>query len=73
MGDFDEGKCVKLKLKNGYAYILCSSSHNKVNSLMEYVYRMFKAKKEKKNNIFDNEISMESNFSIDNKNFDMEK
>lgn len=35
MGDFDEGKCVKLKLKNGFNYIMCSSNHKKVNSLME--------------------------------------
>jgi len=35
MGDFDEGKCAKFKFKNGFAYIICSSNHKKMGSLMD--------------------------------------
>lgn len=71
MGEFDEGACFKLKLKTGLTYIICSVNKGKINSLMDYIWRGFKAKMEERKGIFDNEVKMDTNFSIDNKNFDM--
>jgi len=40
---------------------------------MDYIWRGFKARMEKRKGIFDEEITMDTNFSIDNKKFDMAK
>lgn len=73
MGTFDEGNCLKLKLKNGYSYIICSVNSGKISGLMDYIYRAYKGRKEKKNDVFGAEIHKDTNFSVDNEHFDMEQ
>jgi len=42
-----------------------------VNQVMTYLYRVWMAKKEENTHEFDTEIKKDSNFLIDNSNFDM--
>lgn len=40
LGNFDEGKCFKITSKTGYAYIICSTNEEKINSLVSYMYQI---------------------------------
>jgi len=48
LGQFDEGKCIKVNMRTGKSYIICSTAVNKVLSLAYYIYKMNKSKKSKK-------------------------
>jgi len=37
LGQFDEGMCFKLNLKNGNAFIICNPKEKTINSLMSYI------------------------------------
>jgi len=71
LGQFDEGHCFKLNLKSGKAFIICNPKEKLINGMMSYIYRMWLARKEGEKHEFDKEIEKETNFLIDNPNFDM--
>lgn len=71
MGEFDEGACFKLMLTSGRSYIICHPQPNMTNQIMSYVQRIWMAKKEGQKHEFDNEVSKDTNFLIDNPKFDM--
>jgi len=70
LGKFDEGMCFKLSLKNGKTYIICNPKEKLTNGMMSYIYRMFIAKKEGEKHEFDRDVEKDTNFFIDNQNFD---
>ena len=71
MGDFDEGTCFKLMLKNGRSYIICHPQAQMTNQVMSQIQRIWMAKKSDQKHEFDTEIHKDTNFILDNPNFDM--
>jgi len=73
LGQFDEGVCAKLNLRNAKSYIICNPKEKVLNAFMAYIYRMWLAKKEGEKHEFDHEITKETNFMIDNPQFDFKE
>lgn len=72
LGKFDEGKCIKLNLRSGASYIVCSTNESKMLDMVNYIFDIWKSKLTKKTDYEEN-AEFSANFSIDDKNFDLEK